>query len=546
MYKTKDQTEAKFHGYLKTNKLMEMEYDGNFFIMDSEQLVSNPFQTMKEEAMDNAKKVSLTEKLTSVKNNVCENHLSIKNTKLQRDISYKLKQIHDNASQLRYEAKVYDINKRKTDLENAKRYEPYKDFGYDEMQLKNQTKRLGVVSQSHYLDRKQQFPLRGRTVNDLHPNAVVRAARQIYHRRQVQSRQEDRSRRGDISTPGTSVSSAKSRKSLLWQRRDSRSAPPMKSSVSLNFEDNSTKLPSLSDKSKVKFALNIKTPEPIQRAKTFHPGMQRRQSVWQDSDDEYEDDDEEEYIDIDKLRSVVFGNKYANSVKNGYDTPRTVASFQSSNTSKRPTEEDLKKEQQQLQRKIDDFFGNLNTNGSDIESDDELEIPLPEIKTAPQMSKASMLMSIFAKSVSSNTRKETDKDRLAVSEPEPKSKEPERSKSSLSQRSKSPYTVKTEPKKPQDLWKYIKTSVQRGEIQRCQTPSKLIIEQMTHLDLTNSEKKHIPLKSANRALRHTPTFKMRQLVQRMQRERTKYEQFEIDQKKTKMQDEQMDGVEIMA
>jgi hypothetical protein len=32
--------------------------------MDSEQLVSNPFQDMKEEAMDNAKKVSLTEKLT--------------------------------------------------------------------------------------------------------------------------------------------------------------------------------------------------------------------------------------------------------------------------------------------------------------------------------------------------------------------------------------------------------------------------------------------------------------------------------------------------
>jgi hypothetical protein len=69
---------------------------------------------------------------------------------------------------------------------------------------------------------------------------------------------------------------------------------------------------------------------------------------------------------------------------------------------------------------------------------------------------------------------------------------------------------------------------------------------MTHLDLTNSDKKHIPLKSANRALRHTPTFKMRQLVQRMQRERTKYEQFEIDQKKTKMKDEQMDSMEIMA
>ncbi|XP_071173409.1 uncharacterized protein [Mytilus edulis] len=522
-----------------------IEQSGNFFIMDSEQLVSNPFQTMKEEAMDNAKKVSLTEKLTSVKNNVCENHLSNKKSKLQRDISHTLKQIHNNASQLRYETKVYDIRKQKTDLENAKRYQPFRDFSYDEMQLKNQTKRLGVVSQSHYLEKRQQFPIRGRSVNDLHPNAVVRAARQIYHQRQVQSRQEDRSRRGDTSTPGTSISSAKSRKSLLGRRRDSRSAPPMKTPASLNFEDNSTKLPSLSDKSKVKFALNIKTPEPMQRAKTFHPGMQRRQSVWQDSSDEYEEDDEEEeYIDIDKLRSVIFKDKYPQPVKNGYDTPRTMASFQSSNTSRRPTEEDLKKQQQQLQRKIDDFFGHLNAHGSDIESDDEIDIPQPEVK--PPMSKASMLMSIFAKSVSSNRKKETEKDRLTVNQPELKITEPERSKSSLSQRSKSPYTVKTEPKKPADLWKYIKTSVQRGEIQRCQTPSKLIIEQMTHLDLTNSDKKHIPLKSANRALRHTPTFKMRQLVQQMQRDRTKYEQFEIDQKKTKMQDEQMEGIEIMA
>jgi hypothetical protein len=45
---------------------------------------------MKEEAMDNAKKVSLTEKLTSVKNNVCENHLQMKNSKLHREITHKL------------------------------------------------------------------------------------------------------------------------------------------------------------------------------------------------------------------------------------------------------------------------------------------------------------------------------------------------------------------------------------------------------------------------------------------------------------------------
>lgn len=524
--------------------------------MDSEQLVSNPFQDMKEEAMDNAKKVSLTEKLTSVKNNVCENHLQMRNSKLHREITHKLKQIHDNASQLRYEAKVYDINKRKTDLENRKRYEPLRDFSYDESQLRNNMKRLGVATESRYLERRQQFPIRGRTVNDLHPNSTVRQARQVYQRREQQSRQNDSRFRGDFSTPGTATSSAKSKRSLLWQRRDSKSAPPAsKMSKSLNFEDGSTKLPSLGEKSRVKFSLNgptsLRTPDNlIERAKTFHPGMHRRQSRWAEGDDDdFEDDeDDEEYIDIEKLRAVLFGDKYATS-KSGYDTPRTMASYPSSvpSTSRRPshlTQEGLKKEQQELKQKIDNFFGNLNADYLDYESEPtEEDKPLPEVKSPPRLSKANLLLNVFAKSISTNR----DRNRGANGQAENQKSEKERTKSACSERSKSPYNVTIKPEEnKRDLWKYIKTSVQRGEIQRCQTPSRLIIQQMTHLDLTNSDKKHIPLKSANRALRHTPTFKMRQLVQRMQRERTKYEQFEIDQKKTKMKDEQMDSVEIMA
>ena len=72
--------------------------------MDSEQLVCNPFQDLQSEVMSEAqKKASLTEKLTSVKNNVCENHFAMARAQLERNKSHILKQLHDRSSKLRYE-----------------------------------------------------------------------------------------------------------------------------------------------------------------------------------------------------------------------------------------------------------------------------------------------------------------------------------------------------------------------------------------------------------------------------------------------------------
>ena len=72
--------------------------------MDSEQLVCNPFQDLQSEVMSEAqKKASLTEKLTSVKNNVCENHFAMERAQLERNKSHILKQLHDRSSKLRYE-----------------------------------------------------------------------------------------------------------------------------------------------------------------------------------------------------------------------------------------------------------------------------------------------------------------------------------------------------------------------------------------------------------------------------------------------------------
>jgi hypothetical protein len=74
--------------------------------MDSEQLVCNPFADMQTEVMSEAqKKNSLTEKLTSVKNNVCENHFAMERAQLERDKTWALKKLHDSSSKLRYEVR---------------------------------------------------------------------------------------------------------------------------------------------------------------------------------------------------------------------------------------------------------------------------------------------------------------------------------------------------------------------------------------------------------------------------------------------------------
>ena len=72
--------------------------------MDSEQLVSNPFQELIQKGSDEAnKKNSNTEKLTSVKNNVCENHYQMEKLRLERQRTSMMKSIHDGSNKLRHE-----------------------------------------------------------------------------------------------------------------------------------------------------------------------------------------------------------------------------------------------------------------------------------------------------------------------------------------------------------------------------------------------------------------------------------------------------------
>lgn len=504
--------------------------------MDSEQLVSNPFQEMQHEAMENQKKSSLTERLVSVKNNVCEKHFLMKAEKLNKELSQNMKKIHENSSELRYQVKLYDINKRKIDLETKQRMQPRKDFSYDAFQIENSEKRLGVLSDCYYLERKQKFPIRGRSMNDLNATPTVSKARNMLRQQEKEDREEESNSFATtrLSTPGNF--SFSSNKTSVYQRRGSKSAPVSKMSASvrgtLNSRDGEfAKLPSIERQktkdSHVKFRENVRTSTPDRpvRPHTHGPSITRRLNAW-DSDD----DDDFGSTDYINLRQLLFGtdSKTTSNASNG--TPRTLTRESSRSVPNlrragKMTQESLKLERKEIDKKINKFFESLKDEESSEESEEEPE-PEPK-KQAPSIAKAATLLSIFSKpaQVEENPflRAKIEKEL---------SKEVQigdigRSGTALSTYSnKSGQEEKSQKKK--NLWKFIKSNVETGNIKRCSTPSKIILQQMTHLDLSHNEISKVPLHSAGRALRHTPTFKMRKVVEKLMKSRTKFQQQEVD------------------
>lgn len=513
-----------------------IEQQGNFFIMDSEQLVSNPFQEMQHEAMENQKKSSLTERLVSVKNNVCEKHFLMKAEKLNKELSQNMKKIHENSSELRYQVKLYDINKRKIDLETKQRMQPRKDFSYDAFQIENSEKRLGVLSDCYYLERKQKFPIRGRSMNDLNATPTVSKARNMLRQQEKEDREEESNSFATtrLSTPGNF--SFSSNKTSVYQRRGSKSAPVSKMSASvrgtLNSRDGEfAKLPSIERQktkdSHVKFRENVRTstPDRLVRPHTHGPSITRRLNAW-DSDD----DDDFGSTDYINLRQLLFGtdSKTTSNASNG--TPRTLTRESSRSVPNlrragKMTQESLKLERKEIDKKINKFFESLKDEESSEESEEEPE-PEPK-KEAPSIAKAATLLSIFSKPAQveenpflrAKIEKELGKE-VHIGDIG-------RSGTALSTYSnKSGQEEKSQKKK--NLWKFIKSNVETGNIKRCSTPSKIILQQMTHLDLSHNEISKVPLHSAGRALRHTPTFKMRKVVEKLMKSRTKFQQQEVD------------------
>ncbi|XP_048745266.1 uncharacterized protein LOC125658141 isoform X3 [Ostrea edulis] len=514
---------------------------GNFFIMDSEQLVSNPLQEMQNEAMDNQKKSSLTERLVSVKNNVCEKHFLMKADKINKELSHSMKKIHDNSSELRYQIKLYDINKRKIDLETRQRIQPRRDFSYDAFQIQNSEKRLGVLSDCYYLEKKQKFPIRGRNMNDLNATPTVSRARNMLRQQEKEDREDELSSLAKIrqSTPGTF--SLSSNRASIYQRRGSKSAPASKMSASvretLNSQSNSqdgdsAKLPSIERQktkdSHVKFTENVRTstPNKLIRPLTHGPRITRRLNAW-DSDDE-DDFGSTDYIN---LRQLLFGAENKTISNGSSGTPRTltressrsVPNLRRTNAPKM-TQEMLIAERKEIDKKISKFFESLEYEDDSEESEEEPE-PDPKKLTVPAVAKAAALLNIFSKTA------QVEENPFLRAKIERESREVHKNDAARSTSSRSTYSnrsAKEDRSQKKNLWKFIKTNMNNGKVKRCSTPSKIILQQMTRLDLSQNDVSKVPLHSAGRALRHTPTFKMRKVVEKLMKSRTKFQQQEVD------------------
>jgi hypothetical protein len=191
------------------------------------------------------------------------------------------------------------------------------------------------------------------------------------------------------------------------------------------------------------------------------------------------------------------------------------------------TQEMLIAERKEIDKKINKFFESLDYEEDSDESEEE-PMPEPEPKKAPvpAVAKAAALLSIFSKpaQVEENPFLKAKIEREL-------NKDGNKNDAVRSTSSRSTYSNKSgqeDKSQKKNLWKFIKTNITNGKVKRCSTPSKIILQQMTHLDLSKNNVSRVPLHSAGRALRHTPTFKMRKVVEKLMKSRTKFQQQEVD------------------
>ncbi|WAR12266.1 hypothetical protein MAR_026446 [Mya arenaria] len=553
--------------------------EGNYFIMDTEQVISNPYQDLQSEALDSAKKSSLTERLTAVRNNVCEHHLRTATSHIDKQRTHSLRDIHMDASNLRYQVKVMDINKRQNELAMQQRILPKKDFTFDSRQIENSSKRLGISSEgSFYLEKKLKYPIRSTIAKDHDQKPFIKKARKTMadYSKQKQNEQEkeraqtartyDRATTAhtvstvvEIPSPEPSVHEPKK----LFQRGGSKSAPPPK--ISFNDPHRSTsrlsaidetdaKLPKLPDqagsirqgarstKSHVTFNVNgnkskTSTTEGLQRSQTFYSGMTRARPTRSYSEG-WDSDSDDDYIYCEKvdLRALFFGDKSQNgdakSMTTGSMTPRTVPtrmsselSFQRRSSTALPkvTEEMMLKEQKDIKNKIDKFLGN-------IQKDETKPKPKVQEKTTAEemaeknkkdvLSKAAILLSVFSKPIDHSKT-------WGYVPPKPKTEVKEETKQEVKE--EKPKSAGSEGNnRSKKRWELIKTNVKNGNIHRKYTANDLLLQQLTGILVHSDRKTKIPIHAASRALRHTPTFKMQRVVEELMRQRTRFEQQEVE------------------
>ncbi|XP_025114558.1 uncharacterized protein LOC112576403 isoform X3 [Pomacea canaliculata] len=527
---------------------------GNFFIMDSEQLVCKPFQDLQLEAVAVAeaqKKASMTERMTSVKNNVCENHLLMARSQLHREETQRLKQLHDSSSKLRYEVKLLDLDKQRHVMETKKRLMPERDYSYEELQLSNTERRLGANITSFYLQRRMRFPPRLKAGSVIGLTPTVRRARQAL-------KVHAAGKKGDADVNDKDVDDDAVSRAFPAPGEKRRECPR---SAPIKVRSGGTagavvRLPILGgdgSKGHVKvvpmqqLSKSMESDDQTTRASvprrpsTYHPDTRtgrlvqdsresRRETCDDDNDiDDDDDDDDSSLPDYLDLRALLFGQGDAQdaggfplrgraSCAQQGQTPSTVRRAQG--LGPRVTQDLIQQENQHVQSKVHRFLHGLQTavrhtatSDSDDDYDDEGDT-LVTSRDQHQHAPATHSANVGKDGMDFQTGSATTQDQEGQS-------------SSL--------------RKVKNAWKYIRgRGTSANPPHGTYTTEELVLQALTGVSLQHALTAGVPFHCAKRALRHTATFKMQRVVEKLVSERTRYQQHEVQELKRMMEGDEAD------
>ncbi|KAK0062574.1 hypothetical protein Bpfe_007779 [Biomphalaria pfeifferi] len=544
----------------KTDSFIQLQ--GNYFIMDSEQLVSKPFRELQLEAVNDAhKKSSMTEKLTTVKNNICEKHFVMAKGRLERQKMTRLKQLHDNANKLRQEVKLFNLDRQRHHVEVKKRLQPDRDYSYDDTVVLNMERRLGANIASGYLDKKLKYPIRLRSINDIRVTPVVKKARECLQQH-VTQRTIETTLRASPQRSHTARSTATSIPSALYQRRNSRSAP----TTSRPSDQLQTALPNIQQhrsltsrqeqrpQTKVKFSLKNPPEDQLMsrqmtRANIFNSGISLPQTTqnndFSEEDDPDEDPDLPDYID---LRELFHGNvtlRQDNSVQLPMSASRSVNNAAATSARRTPgsppklTTDMLQLEMDQINSKINTFIKTLSESRGKVNSDEDSDDGF--------MDSISHKLIKFPSNVFQGHHKEiinlrNTPGKSSKPDPAPPLTTEDQFTSQLlpSEVTDASLTSREEviePAKaaqtPRYSWQFIRGHLRERE-KSDQNTEELVLQALTGIPISNSMHTHVPLHTASRALRHTSTFKMHKIVEKLIQERTRYERLQVEELKKQM------------
>ncbi|BFZ19200.1 hypothetical protein BsWGS_22239 [Bradybaena similaris] len=165
---------------------------GNFFIMDSETLEVNSFQETHQTVISEVlKKNSLMERVTSIKNRVCENQVKIAKTRLDNQRARRLRQLLDNCNTLRHEATLLHLERQRQAMEVKQRLQPDAPWKYEGIRLRSRERHMAANIGPCYLDKRQQFPVRLRSTKDNSLTPTVRRARAALQQHQLEDLKKD-------------------------------------------------------------------------------------------------------------------------------------------------------------------------------------------------------------------------------------------------------------------------------------------------------------------------------------------------------------------